>query len=74
MQELHELNNHLLLADQRRTEYRDCSDNHNGSMSADEMSQTPEVAEDQQEDPLEERLISLKKQLDIEMKVMRGCT
>ncbi|XP_067941075.1 serine/threonine-protein kinase N2-like [Watersipora subatra] len=72
-QELLELNNYLLLSDKRNPEPREGSDKENGSVSLEELSQTPEPSgEEQQDNPLEERLSSLRKQLDIEMKVKQG--
>jgi len=63
-QELHELNNRLLLADKRK-------DSSNGTASNinDDLENTPIKLADTEVDPIQERLDSLQKQLDIEMKV-----
>ena len=77
------MDNHLLLADQRGSNNRDSSLSistetaHNGSLIGDDSNPTPPTEDtDTQnsgnspsENPIEERLNSLQKQLDIEMKV-----
>jgi len=60
-----------LLADKRDSSVGLYADPHNGSMS-DELSNqlaADVMDEGQQEDPNEQRMVSLQKQLDIEMKV-----